>query len=163
LSPWVPSLAAPNCKTLANDLVSLLPDRKNRQPAGGQPRAMDALPSGLVRALGQFYAQLCNLGMGRQEAQRLASGRFAMIDDGFGFQLALWLDSGVARCQTSFAISVRGQQFQRSALFGISRNGRRLSRSEMFRCTPSEASRVIRAAALAYTKPWAVTVWLRGC
>jgi hypothetical protein len=38
---------------------------------------------------------------------------------------------------------------------------RRLPRSELFQCTPAEASRVIQAAALAYAKPWAPAVWLR--
>ena len=38
---------------------------------------------------------------------------------------------------------------------------RRVPRSELFRCTPDKAGRVIRAAAAAYARPWALTVWLR--
>jgi hypothetical protein len=38
---------------------------------------------------------------------------------------------------------------------------RRLPRSELFQCTPAEASRVIQAAAAAYARPWAGTAWLR--
>jgi hypothetical protein len=37
----------------------------------------------------------------------------------------------------------------------------RLPRSELFRVPPAEAARVIRAAAAAHARPWAVTVWLR--
>lgn len=38
---------------------------------------------------------------------------------------------------------------------------RRLPRSELFEVAPSEASRVIRAAAAAHAHPWALSVWLR--
>ena len=38
---------------------------------------------------------------------------------------------------------------------------RRLPRSELFQCTSVEASRVVRAAAMAYEQPWAAAIWLR--
>jgi hypothetical protein len=38
---------------------------------------------------------------------------------------------------------------------------RRLPRSELFDVSPREASRVIRAAAAAYSRPWIPSVWLR--
>ncbi len=38
---------------------------------------------------------------------------------------------------------------------------RRLPRSELFNVSPREASRVIRAAAAAYSRPWLPSVWLR--
>jgi hypothetical protein len=34
-------------------------------------------------------------------------------------------------------------------------------KSELFRCSDARAQRVVKAAALSYEKPWAVTVWLR--
>ena len=36
-----------------------------------------------------------------------------------------------------------------------------MPRSEMFRCDVATAQRVVKAAALSYEKPWALTVWLR--
>ena len=38
---------------------------------------------------------------------------------------------------------------------------RRLPRSELFEVSPREASRVIRAAAAAYARPWGLSAWLR--
>jgi hypothetical protein len=37
----------------------------------------------------------------------------------------------------------------------------RLPKSELFRCDVATAQRVVKAAALSYEKPWALTVWLR--
>jgi hypothetical protein len=37
----------------------------------------------------------------------------------------------------------------------------RLPKSEMFRCGVATAQRVVKAAALSYERPWALTVWLR--
>lgn len=37
---------------------------------------------------------------------------------------------------------------------------RRLPRSELFRCSPAEASHVIEAAAKAYARPWSPAAWL---
>lgn len=38
---------------------------------------------------------------------------------------------------------------------------RRLPRSELFRCSPAEASHVIAAASRAYARPWSPAAWLR--
>ncbi|MBV8399506.1 MAG: GIY-YIG nuclease family protein [Acetobacteraceae bacterium] len=37
----------------------------------------------------------------------------------------------------------------------------RVPQSELFRCDVATAQRVVKAAALSYEKPWALTVWLR--